>query len=69
MPDRIRAIEARSVAIEHSHALAVSRLPPLHRDPFDRLLVAQAGMLDVAILTADPAVAQYPVQTLLAGDQ
>ena len=57
------------MAIEHSHALAVSRLPPLHRDPFDRLLVAQAGMLDVAILTADPAVAQYPVQTLLARDQ
>jgi PIN domain nuclease of toxin-antitoxin system len=69
VPDRMRAIDARSVAIEHSHSLAVSRLPPLHRDPFDRLLVAQAGMLDVAILTADPAVAQYPVQTLLAGDQ
>lgn len=69
VPDRMRAIEARSVAIEHSHALAVSALPPLHRDPFDRLLVAQAGMLDVAILTADPAVAQYSPRTLLAGGQ
>jgi PIN domain nuclease of toxin-antitoxin system len=65
----MRAIGARSVAIEHSHALAVSVLPPLHRDPFDRLLVAQAGMLDVAILTADPAVAQYSPRTLLAGGQ
>lgn len=69
VPDRMRAIGARSVAIEHSHALAVSVLPPLHRDPFDRLLVAQAGMLDVAILTADPAVAQYSPRTLLAGGQ
>jgi PIN domain nuclease of toxin-antitoxin system len=69
VPDRMRAIEARSVAIEHSHALAVSSLPPLHRDPFDRLLVAQAGVLGVPILTADPAVAQYSAETLLAGDQ
>lgn len=69
VPDRMRAIEARSVAIEHSHALAVSSLPPLHRDPFDRLLVAQAGMIGAAILTADPAVAQYSVSTLFAGEQ
>jgi len=68
VPDRMRAIGARALAIEHSHALAVSSLPPLHRDPFDRLLVAQAGMLGVAILTADPAVAQYSAQTLLVGD-
>jgi len=68
VPDRMRAIGARALAIEHSHALAVSSLPPLHRDPFDRLLVAQAGMLGVAILTAAPAVAQYSAQTLLVGD-
>jgi PIN domain nuclease of toxin-antitoxin system len=68
VPDRMRALEARSVAIEHSHALAVSSLPPLHRDPFDRILVAQATLLGVAILTADPAVAQYPAETLLASE-
>jgi PIN domain nuclease of toxin-antitoxin system len=67
VPDRIRAIRAQPLAIEHSHALAVASLPPLHRDPFDRLLIAQAGALGVAILTADPAVAQYPAQTLLVG--
>jgi PIN domain nuclease of toxin-antitoxin system len=38
---------------------------PLHRDPFDRLLVAQAGILDVPILTADPLIVQYPVRTLM----
>jgi PIN domain nuclease of toxin-antitoxin system len=65
VPDRMRAIGARGLAIEHSHALAVSALPPLHRDPFDRLLVAQSGLLNIPILTADPAVAQYSAQTLL----
>jgi PIN domain nuclease of toxin-antitoxin system len=40
----------------------------LHRDPFDRLLVAQARLLDVVILTADPVVTRYPVQTLLVGE-
>jgi PIN domain nuclease of toxin-antitoxin system len=67
VPERMRAIGARPVAVEHSHALAVAPLPRLHRDPFDRLLVAQAQALDVTILTADAAVAQYPAQTLLIG--
>lgn len=65
VPERLRAIGATALAIEHTHALAVAALPSLHRDPFDRLLIAQAGALEVAIMTADPAVAQYPVQTLL----
>lgn len=65
VPSRMRAISAQALAIEHSHALAVAALPPLHRDPFDRLIVAQAGMLGLTILTADAAVAQYPVATLL----
>jgi PIN domain nuclease of toxin-antitoxin system len=61
----MRAIGAQSLAIEHPHALAVATLPPLHRDPFDRLLVAQATLLGLTIVTADPAVAQYPLPTLL----
>jgi PIN domain nuclease of toxin-antitoxin system len=65
VPDRMRAIGARPLAIEHSHALAVARLPSLHRDPFDRLLVAQAMLLDLTILTSDPAVAQYPAASVL----
>ncbi len=67
VPSRMRAIGAGALAIEHSHALAVAALEPLHKDPFDRLLVAQAGALDVPILTADAAIAQYPVGTLLIG--
>jgi PIN domain nuclease of toxin-antitoxin system len=65
VPERMRAIGARGLPIEHTHALAVATLPQMHGDPFDRLLVAQAGLLDVPILTADAIVAKYPVQTLL----
>lgn len=65
VPDRMRAVGAQAVAIEHPHTLAVATLAPLHRDPFDRLLVAQATLLGLTILTADPAVAQYPIPTLL----
>ncbi len=64
VPERLRVMGAESLAIEHRHALAVADLPPLHRDPFDRLLVAQANLLDVPIMTADPQIAQYPVSTL-----
>jgi PIN domain nuclease of toxin-antitoxin system len=67
VPTRMRAIGAEALPIEHAHALAVASLPDLHRDPFDRLLVAQAAVAGVAILTADPAVAQYPAETLLVG--
>ena len=69
VPTRMRAIGAEALPIEHHHALAVALLPPLHRDPFDRLLVAQASVAGAAILTADPAVAQYPTptETLLVG--
>jgi PIN domain nuclease of toxin-antitoxin system len=65
VPDRMRAIGAQALAIEHPHALAVATLPSLHRDPFDRLLVAQATLLGLTIVTADPAVAQYPLPTML----
>ncbi len=65
VPSRIRMIGARALPIEHSHALAVAGLPALHRDPFDRLLVAQAQLEGLTILTADEALARYPVASLL----
>jgi PIN domain nuclease of toxin-antitoxin system len=42
------------------HALAVESLPLLHRDPFDRILIAQSIAEGLTLLTADPQVAQYP---------
>ena len=48
------------LAITGRHALAVERLPELHRDPFDRILVAQAFEESVLLLTSDAQVARYP---------
>jgi PIN domain nuclease of toxin-antitoxin system len=42
-----------------AHAAAVAELPPLHRDPFDRLLIAQARIEGLELVTADRIVAQY----------
>lgn len=67
VPDRMRATGVQGVPIEHAHALAVASLPPVHRDPFDRLLVAQAQALDLPILTADPVLARYPIRTIATG--
>jgi PIN domain nuclease of toxin-antitoxin system len=50
------------VGISKQHALGVAALPWHHRDPFDRLLVAQAMHEDMALLTADPAFAAYGVR-------
>jgi PIN domain nuclease of toxin-antitoxin system len=46
--------------IAGEHAVAVDALPPLHKDPFDRMLVAQAMVEGVLLLTSDLLVAQYP---------
>jgi PIN domain nuclease of toxin-antitoxin system len=52
--------------VHHRHALHVATLAPRHRDPFDRLLVAQALIEGVPILTADKSFALYDVETLPA---
>ena len=43
-----------------AHALAVDLLPPIHKDPFDRMLVAQAQVEGITLVTADDVVARYP---------
>ena len=48
------------LAVNGVHAAAVDVLPPIHRDPFDRLLVAQAQVEGITLLTADETVARYP---------
>jgi PIN domain nuclease of toxin-antitoxin system len=48
------------------HAVAVDSLPPIHKDPFDRLLVAQATVEGITLLTDDLTVAQYPGPVQLA---
>lgn len=57
----------RALPITHSHSLAVAQLPPLHSDPFDRMLVAQARSEKMVLMTADPILEKYPVETLWCG--
>lgn len=52
--------------VRWSHARAIGSLEPIHRDPFDRLLVAQALTDGHTIATRDPALEQYGVQILPA---
>ena len=46
--------------IVSDHVVAIESLPPIHKDPFDRVLVAQATVEGITLLTNDPVVAQYP---------
>jgi PIN domain nuclease of toxin-antitoxin system len=64
IPEQRAAHGIETLAIDEDSALHVSRLPLLHRDPFDRLLVAQAIVHGMTILTPDPLIAQYPARTL-----
>lgn len=47
------------LAITSEHAVAIDGLPPIHRDPFDRILVAQALVEGITLVTADETVAKY----------
>jgi PIN domain nuclease of toxin-antitoxin system len=49
-----------------AHAAGLASLPPIHKDPFDRMLVAQAMIERLTLLTADPVVAKYPGDIRLA---
>jgi PIN domain nuclease of toxin-antitoxin system len=50
----------RELAVTGEHAVAVTGLPAIHKDPFDRLLLAQSIIEDVTLLTSDAVIAQYP---------
>ena len=55
-----------SLPISFSHAEAAGALPMHHRDPFDRMLVAQATIEDLVLLTDDPHIPRYGIRTLKA---
>jgi PIN domain nuclease of toxin-antitoxin system len=55
-------IERLSISIDH--LLAFERLPRLHRDPFDRMLIAQSMEEGWPIITADPMFKQYPIRVI-----
>jgi PIN domain nuclease of toxin-antitoxin system len=66
LPELVRDSGFIEVPLNHRHAIEAARLPLLHRDPFDRMLVAQARCESFTLVTADPwcqkyEVALYPV--------
>jgi PIN domain nuclease of toxin-antitoxin system len=61
LPEQLAANGFQPLAIDLKHAARVASLPFHHRDPFDRLLVAQALEEDLAMVTADPVFAKYGV--------
>lgn len=50
--------------IRLSHVLALEQLPSHHKDPFDRLLIAQARVENLTVISRDPIFRQYPVQVM-----
>lgn len=66
VPSRLQAGGVQPLAVLQHHALRVASLPRHHDDPFDRLLIAQAQLEHLPILTADPRLRAYEVRVLLA---
>jgi PIN domain nuclease of toxin-antitoxin system len=62
LPEQLAANGFQPLAIDLKHAARVATLPFHHRDPFDRLLVAQALEEELAVATADPMFAKYGVK-------
>lgn len=64
LAERVRDMGFRELPIASAHALLAGRLPPHHRDPFDRMLVAQATIGGLTLATRDPEVLKYEVDTI-----
>ena len=64
LPRLLRRHAFAVLPIADSHAIHAGGLPLIHRDPWDRLLVAQAQVEGVPILTTDPAIGQYDVDVI-----
>ena len=62
--DQLQVNAFQALPIQLSHALHVYTLPPLHRDPFDRLLVTQSQLERMPLVTGDAQIARYAVQVI-----
>jgi len=61
---QVKTNDIRILPVELAHVLALSALPFHHKDPFDRLLIAQSIQEDVTLVSADPEFPAYPVRLL-----
>lgn len=64
--DELARLRLEELPVRLAHTRALRDLPDHHKDPFDRLLVAQARCESLVLVTADPLVRRYPVRTIAA---
>lgn len=66
LPELLLDLGIRPLALEWEHARVAADLPQMHRDPFDRMLIAQAMVEHLSIVTRDEVIARYPVPVIAA---
>jgi PIN domain nuclease of toxin-antitoxin system len=66
LPERVRDSGFRHLNITADHGIAAGRLPLIHRDPFDRMLIAQAKTEHLTLVTRDAEIAKYDLEILAA---
>ena len=66
LPERIRDSGFRHLDVSAEHAIAAGRLPLIHRDPFDRMLIAQAQVERMTLVTRDAEIPKYDIDVLPA---
>ena len=64
IPSRITSNQFETLTVQMPHILRINGLPNFHKDPFDRLLIAQSLVEDLSLITVDEAIAQYPLKTI-----
>ncbi|GBF78769.1 type II toxin-antitoxin system VapC family toxin [Aphanothece sacrum] len=64
IPSRLISNQFESLSVLMSHVLRINSLAHFHKDPFDRLLIAQSLVEDIPIITVDSLIVQYPVKTI-----
>lgn len=65
LAERVRDMGFRHLPVTHDHAIAAGRLPGHHRDPFDRMLIAQATVEGLTLATRDADIRRYDVEVLV----
>lgn len=64
LAEQVARMGFRELPVTHAHAITAGRLPPHHRDPFDRMLIAQAITEQMTLVTADSDIQRYKVDIL-----
>ncbi len=62
--EQMFALGLHELPVNRAHALEIAKLPPIHGDPFDRLLIAQARVEGIPLVTKDKTIRRYDVRTL-----